>query len=398
VHPDYAKIFKASDIVPRMRAYRQLVMTGKSDTTALNTNGAALVDDMWTLQGMMVDQLDILLEARLQGLQDARNTTVALVAVFLFLAIYLFYSFYLVTQGGLSEVRRHLVAMTGGDLTTSPNPWGKDEAAELMFSLRDMQTSLRTIVSQVRQSSENLVQASSEIASASLDLSSRTEQAAASLEESASSMEEIASTVRHTSDNVHEVAKVATINAGSAQRGGAVIENVVATMDEINRSSKQISEIIGTIDGIAFQTNILALNAAVEAARAGEQGRGFAVVATEVRSLALRTAQAAREISALILASVKNVDSGSQVVRGAGETMRELVDNAGRMNTLLTEISTTSREQSKGVAQIGTGIHELDRMTQQNAALVEETAASAALLRDSALELAERVAKFTLPA
>ena len=211
-------------------------------------------------------------------------------AVALLIASYLFLSFYRVMDGGLKETRRHLRAMTDGDLNTSPFPWGNDEAAQLMFELRAMQESLRKIVTSVRGSSESMVHASSEIASASMDLSAPTEQTAANLEQSASSMEEISSTVKHTADNVRQAAALAADNSKAAVRGGAVIAEVVSTMDDINSSSKKIGDIIGVIDGIAFQTNILALNAAVEAARAGEQGRGFAVVATEVRSLAQRSA------------------------------------------------------------------------------------------------------------
>jgi methyl-accepting chemotaxis protein len=267
-----------------------------------------------------------------------------------------------------------------------------------MLSLHDMQASLRTIVSRVRSSSESIVHASTEIASASMDLSARTEQTASNLEESAASMEQISSTVKHTADNVKQAALVAQGNSQSAARGGAVIKDVVTTMQDINASSKKISDIIGTIDGIAFQTNILALNAAVEAARAGEQGRGFAVVASEVRSLAQRSAQAAREIKTLITSSVEKVESGARVVNGAGDTMHELVDNAERMNSLLSEISTAASEQSSGVAQVGAAVHQLDEMTQQNAALVEQTAAAASGLRDQAQNLATEVARFRLPA
>jgi methyl-accepting chemotaxis protein len=302
-----------------------------------------------------------------------------------------------VTQGGLNEVKRHLAAMTEGDLTTSPNPWGKDEAAALMLSLRAMQASLIRIVGQVRAASDGIVTASSEIASASMDLSSRTEQTASNLEESASSMEEISSTVKQTTDNVKMAAQVAQVNAGSATRGGTVINEVVHTMQTINASSKKISDIIGTIDGIAFQTNILALNAAVEAARAGEQGRGFAVVASEVRNLAQRSAVAAREIKGLISTSVGSVESGTAIVRGAGDTMNELVATARQMDTLLAEIATASVEQSSGVMMVSTSVQDLDRMTQQNAALVEQTAAAAAALKDQALGLAAEVATFRLP-
>ena len=319
-------------------------------------------------------------------------------AVALLIAGYLFLSFYRVMDGGLKETRRHLRAITDGDLTTSPFPWGNDEAAQLMCELRATQESLRKIVTSVRGSSESMVHASSEIASASMDLSARTEQTAANLEQSASSMEEISSTVKHTADNVRQAAELAADNSKAAVRGGAVIAEVVSTMDDINSSSKKIGDIIGVIDGIAFQTNILALNAAVEAARAGEQGRGFAVVATEVRSLAQRSAQAAKEIKTLISSSVEKVDSGSKVVKDAGGTMQELVVNARRMNDLLAEISTAASEQSSGVSQVGAAVNELDRMTQQNAALVEETAAAASALKDQAIGLANEVDRFKLPA
>ncbi len=345
----------------------------------------------------MFGALDGLLAKRIDSMKAERNVTTATIVVFLLVGVYLFYSFFLVTKGGLREVQKHLEAMTDGDLTTRINPWGKDEAAGLMGTLSNVQRSLRAIVSQVRGSSESIVHASSEIASASMDLSARTEQTASSLEESASSMEEISSTVKHTADSVRRVAEVAAGNSLAAARGGEVVAQVVSTMQDINASSNKISDIIGTIDGIAFQTNILALNAAVEAARAGEQGRGFAVVASEVRSLAQRSAQAAREIKALITASVGKVEAGTQIVQGAGQTMEELVGNARRMNDLLSEISTAAAEQSSGVAQVGSAVNELDRMTQQNAALVEETAAAASSLKDQAVGLAAEVSKFRLP-
>jgi methyl-accepting chemotaxis protein len=267
-----------------------------------------------------------------------------------------------------------------------------------MLSLSEMQASLRQIVSQVRGSSESIVHASTEIASASMDLSSRTEQTAANLEESASSMEQITSTVRQTADNVELAAQAAAGNSKAAQRGGEVIDEVVTTMRDINASSQKIGDIIGVIDGIAFQTNILALNAAVEAARAGEQGRGFAVVASEVRSLAQRSAEAAKEIKTLITASVEKVEAGVKIVRGAGDTMVELVGNADRINKLLAEISTAAQEQSSGIAQVGSSVNDLDRMTQQNAALVEQTASASAALKDQAVGLAKEVARFQMPA
>ena len=370
---------------------------GSWDADGLYSKGLATTTELFKVYATGLSALDELLAARVAAAQQARNVRFALVAASLLMAGYLFHSFYLVTRGGLSEVKRHLVAMTAGDLTTSPNPWGKDEAAALMLSLHDMQASLRNIVGQVRSSSTSIVHASTEIAAASMDLSARTEQTAANLEESASSMEEISSTVKHTAVNVREAAQVASGNSESAARGGIVIQHAVTTMQEINASSKKISDIIGTIDSIAFQTNILALNAAVEAARAGEQGRGFAVVASEVRSLAQRSSRAAKEIKTLISASVEKVETGTKVVRGAVETMQELVSNARRMNDLLTEVSNAALEQSNGVSQVGSAVSELDRMTQQNAALVEQTAAASSSLKDQALGLAREVDRFKLP-
>ncbi|MEQ1685259.1 MAG: methyl-accepting chemotaxis protein [Burkholderiaceae bacterium] len=320
-----------------------------------------------------------------------------IVTVSLLFAGYLFLSFYRVMDGGLKETRRHLRAMTEGDLTTSPSPWGNDEAAQLMLELSNMQGSLRGMVLRVRRSSEEIVHSSSEIASGAMDLSARTEQAAANLEESAASMEEISSTVKNTSDHTGEASRVASHNAEVAADGGRVMREVMHTMDGIRESSGKIGEIIGTIDGIAFQTNILALNAAVEAARAGEQGRGFAVVAAEVRTLAQRSAQAAKEIKGLIGSSVEQVESGSDIVRKAGATIEEIVNSSQRVNHLLGEVATGAREQSQGIAQIGQGVQELDRMTQQNAALVEQTAAAASAMQDQAHGLAEEVARFKLP-
>ena len=332
---------------------------------------------------------------------DVQRTVVYSVAIVLaavLVAGYLFLSFYRVMDGGLKETRRHLRAMTEGDLTTSPSPWGRDEAAQLMLELRNMQTSMRDMVALVRQSSDQIVHSSNEVALGSMDLSSRTEQAAASLEQSAASMEQISATVKVTYANTDEATRVANDNAESAMEGGQVMGEVVSTMDRIRGSSARIAEIIGTIDGIAFQTNILALNAAVEAARAGEQGRGFAVVAGEVRMLAQRSAEAAREIKSLISTSVEQVEQGTGVVHRAGSAIQGIVDSARRVNVLLGEISVGAREQAQGVGQVGQALQELDRMTQQNAALVEQTAAAASAMRDQATQLAGQVSRFRLPA
>jgi methyl-accepting chemotaxis protein len=369
----------------------------KGDKAAFARAATQVIDSQVDFSTRLLDDLDRLIAKRVAGMAAVRDVTTAIVAVALAAGLYLFYCFFLVTQTGLREVQNHLEAMTSGDLTTQPQASGSDEQARLMASLADMQKSLRTIVSRVRGSSDRLVQASGEIASAAMDLSQRTEQTASNLEESAASMEQISSTIKNTAENAQEAASVAITNSGVAQRSGEVIGQVVSTMQEIHASSNKISDIIGVIDGIAFQTNILALNAAVEAARAGEQGRGFAVVASEVRSLAQRSAQAAKEIKTLISASVERVDSGTRVVQGAGATMDELLGSARRMSDLLQQISVAAKEESAGVTQVGASVQDLDRMTQQNAALVEQTAAAASSLKDQASDLAAEVSKFRLP-
>ncbi|MFT3820000.1 MAG: methyl-accepting chemotaxis protein [Rubrivivax sp.] len=322
----------------------------------------------------------------------------AVVAAALSLAAYFFLSFYRVMDGGLRETRRHLRAMTDGDLTSSPSPWGHDEAARLMLDLRAMQTSLRNMVLRVRQANNEIVHSSDEIASGSLDLSSRTEQTATNLQESAASMEQIAATVKSSAESTNEASQMARHNAQVAAEGGRVMHDVMTTMDEIRGASARIGEIIGTIDAIAFQTNILALNAAVEAARAGEQGRGFAVVAGEVRMLAQRSAGAAREIKSLIGNSVEQVEAGAGIVRKAGSTIQEIVASSQRVNELLGHVSNAAREQSQGVSQVGHAVQDIDRMTQQNAALVEQTAAAAAAMKDQARALTLEVERFRLPA
>ena len=261
-----------------------------------------------------------------------------------------------------------------------------------------MQDSLRDMVRRVRGSSDKIVHSSSEIAAGAMDLSARTESAAASLEQSAASMDQISATVKSNSANTDEAARVAQRNAEAAVAGGEVMQQVVRTMEGIRNSSTQIGEIIGTIDGIAFQTNILALNAAVEAARAGEQGRGFAVVAGEVRTLAQRSAEAAREIKALIGSSVEQVRSGTAVVQQAGTRIEDIVASSRRMHELLSVVAVGTREQTTGIGQIGQAVQDLDRVTQQNATLVEQTAAASSAMRDQAQALAEQVARFNLPA
>ncbi len=271
-----------------------------------------------------------------------------------------------------------------------------DEIGALMRSLELARGSLARVVSEVRQGVESVGTASDEIASGNADLSTRTEHTAANLQQTASSMEQITATVRHSAEAAGQASALAASAAQAAQKGGAEVGQVVTTMGEIQASSRKIADIIGTIDGIAFQTNILALNAAVEAARAGEQGRGFAVVASEVRSLAGRSADAAREIKALIGASVDRVEAGSRLVQGAGATMGELVDQVQRVAQIVGEISLATGQQSAGIGEVNGAVAQLDQSTQQNAALVEQSAAAAQSLKQQAARLADVVAAFKL--
>ncbi|MBE3027032.1 chemotaxis protein [Janthinobacterium sp. BJB1] len=281
-----------------------------------------------------------------------------------------------------------------GDLTVQVEVRSKDETGELMQALKDMTASLLRIVTEVRGGTQAIATASRQIASGNIDLSARTEQQASSLEETASSMEELTSTVQQNAQNAHEANGLAASASAVAGKGGAVVAQVVDTMGSINDSSRKIVDIIGVIDGIAFQTNILALNAAVEAARAGEQGRGFAVVATEVRNLAQRSAGAAKEIKALINDSVAQVESGARLVDEAGHTMREIVDSVHKVSSIVGQISSASDEQRAGIEQVNQAITEMDQVTQQNAALVEEAAAAAESMQEQAARLADAVAVF----
>jgi methyl-accepting chemotaxis protein len=283
--------------------------------------------------------------------------------------------------------------IAAGDLATDI-PLRTGDTDSMLFALKKMRDDLAVIVTQVRTGTDTIATASGQIASGNMDLSSRTEQQASSLEETASSMEELTSTVKQNADNARQANQLALTASGVATQGGEVVDQVVETMAAIDSSSKKIVDIISVIDGIAFQTNILALNAAVEAARAGEQGRGFAVVATEVRSLAQKSAAAAKEIKALIGDSVEKVDAGGKLVAQAGSTIREVVASVQRVTDIMAEITAASNEQSAGIEQVNQAIAQMDQVTQQNAALVEEAAAAAGSMQDQASTLSQVVSVF----
>jgi len=298
----------------------------------------------------------------------------------------------------ITQPMQHAVSLARrvaeGDLKVEPITASRDETGQLLQALTQMQAKLASTIQGIRHTADSISTASAEIATGNQDLSARTEQTASNLQETAASMEQLTGTVKQTADSARTANQLASSASASAAKGGEVVAQVVSTMDEINASSKKIVDIIGVIDGIAFQTNILALNAAVEAARAGEQGRGFAVVASEVRSLAQRSANAAKEIKTLIGASVEKVDSGAKLVQDAGGAMSEIVASVRRVSDIIGEITAAAAEQSDGIGQVNGAVNNLDQMTQQNAALVEESAAAAESLKDQAENLAQAVAAF----
>nr|WP_315237259.1 methyl-accepting chemotaxis protein [uncultured Albidiferax sp.] len=297
-------------------------------------------------------------------------------------------------QQPLEQANSAAALIAEGDLSMQLESARKDEFGDLLRSLSTMSSSLGRMVHQVRESTDSIATASAEIASGNNDLAARTEQTASNLQQTAASMDNLTQTVRQSADNAHQASTLAASASSVAQKGGDVVKQVVVTMEEINASSTKISDIIGVIDGIAFQTNILALNAAVEAARAGEQGRGFAVVASEVRSLAQRSAQAAKEIKGLIGTSVEKVESGARLVAEAGTTMTDIMQSVKRVTDIVGEISAAATEQSSGIGEINRAVVNLDQMTQQNSALVEESAAAASSMREQATQLAAAVSVF----
>ena len=328
--------------------------------------------------------------------RNAVTATLVLVGLALAAGIYMAWSSTSFIVRRLRSALSVAQTVAAGDLTSRIDASGRDEISELLQALAEMNANLARIVSTVRDSSESIATGSQQVAIGNADLSQRTEEQAAALQETAATMDELGSAVRQNAENARQADALAQGASVVAARGGDVVGQVVDTMRGINQSSQKIADIIGTIDSIAFQTNILALNAAVEAARAGEQGRGFAVVAGEVRLLAQRSAEAAREIKGLITGSVDRVAQGSALADQAGATMNEIVDSIRRVTQIMGEIASASEEQSSGVAQVGDAVTQMDQVTQQNAALVEQSAAAAESLKQQAQALVQAVSVFKL--
>jgi methyl-accepting chemotaxis protein len=394
-------------VKPSLKAYEQSaahVLTVALGGGSLDKADLAKFQDAFKQVEDDMGQLSELIESQ-TGLYLAEASRLTSITRYLMLGVTLMAGVLLFAVG--TAVARSIVRPVGralevanavaeGNLTMVIDTRGRSETAQLLQALSTMQQRLGQVVGKVRQNAEGVATASAQIAQGNTDLSSRTEQQASALEETSASMEQMGSTASQNADNARQASQLAASASSVAVQGGEVVNQVVQTMRDINESSRKISDIIGVIDGIAFQTNILALNAAVEAARAGEQGRGFAVVAAEVRNLAQRSAEAAKQIKGLINASVERVEQGTALVDRAGSTMQEVVNSIRRVTDLVGEISSASNEQNAGVSQVSEAVSQMDQATQQNAALVEESAAAASNLRGQAEQLVQAVSVFRL--
>ncbi|HRD50710.1 MAG: hypothetical protein JNK95_06695 [Candidatus Competibacter sp.] len=403
-------VTELDSIIANVASYREAVIKG-IDLSSVDTNLGAMVmqsaDDAFSrldqlLQPLMEKQRQLGEQARSSSLQ-AFNQTVILLGVFFTIAVIIsFGTTYIIARGVTRQLGgdpAYAVAITrrlaAGDLTGNIETKAKDDSS-LLFDMKSMVQRLCEVLGQVQKITSNVDSASSEIASSNRDLSERTQMQASALEKTASSMEELTSTIRQSTDNVGQANQLASAARAQAEQGGQVVEQAMTAMNAIHQSSRRIADIIGVIDEIAFQTNLLALNAAVEAARAGEQGRGFAVVAGEVRKLAQRSADAAREIKALITDSVAKIEDGGDLVKRSGQTLREIVASIKRVSDIVAEIAAAAREQVSGIEQVNEAILQMDQATQRNAALVEQTAATSDAMGDQAQALQKLMRFFKL--
>lgn len=399
-HPEVKLALKpATDVAPALTASALADMAKRADLNALDLQGRAMLLTVAPVTGtpwLLAIALDR--GEALQAISTMLQVSLGAGIVVLLVALVVLAGILSQRLRRLTQVRdaMHEIGAGDGDLSRRIDAQGEDELAQIAASFNSFAGKLSGVLAQIRDASSSVRVAAEEIATGNHDLSGRTELTASSLQETSASMQQLTETVRHNADSARQANQLVAQASNVAQHGGQVVGNVVTTMDQINAASRKINDIIGVIDGIAFQTNILALNAAVEAARAGEQGRGFAVVAGEVRSLAQRSASAAREIKTLINTSVEQVENGSRLVHDAGTTMNDIVTSVQRVTDIMAEITASTNEQSTSINEVGQAVAQLDQMTQQNAALVEESAAAAQSLKDQSVRLSEVVGTFRL--